>query len=348
MPSVPVSSMRTALITILTSLLLFACTGEQQEERTFTAERRQLGHTADRIETNLDAIRREASQLAEAVLQAKKNWQGLPDAETVSRYRLDESGVFYKHVKNGNSSLWVSGHAPLDNRVKNAAFWSEGAEGALQEACRSHRAVVQAYFNSADSLNRIYPPFDSLALFPAGVDITTFNFYYLADRQHNPERNAVWVPKPYVDPAGRGWMISAIAPVYENDTLLGVVGLDVTIRTLAERFLTGADLDTILVDHNGVVIAGREELLSLLCLPPLQDFKYFDSVRQDTFRTEDYNLRKSRCRNIRSATLPLLEGTSRMESTRTKGRKTIFLSEQIEGLDWTLIRVIQPDGREVS
>lgn len=294
------------------------------------------------MERELAAIRQEADRLASALLEAKRGWQAPPDSEAAAKYRLDDSGVFYKHVRDGNSSLWVSGHVPLNDRVKSAVFWTADAEPAFQDACRSHRAVVQAYFNSADSLNRIYPPFDSLGMFPSGMDITEFNFYYLADAEHNPEREAVWIPEPYVDPAGRGWMISAIAPVYDEDTLLGVAGLDVTVKTLADRFLTGENLDTILVDQKGVVIAGRERQLSLLCLPPLQEFKYFDSVRQDTLRTEDYNLRNSRCREIRTAMAPLLDGKANKATARHESRELVFLSENLDGLDWKLIRIIHP------
>jgi hypothetical protein len=53
-----------------------------------------------------------------------------------------------------------------------------------------------------------------LSQYEAKMDIPSFNFYYLADSKHNPERKSLWLSEPYVDPAGRGWMVSAVAPVY--------------------------------------------------------------------------------------------------------------------------------------
>ena len=53
----------------------------------------------------------------------------------------------------------------------------------------------------------------------------SFNFYYLADAQHNPERKPVWTGA-YLDPAGHGWMTSCVVPVYRGDFLEGVTGLD--------------------------------------------------------------------------------------------------------------------------
>lgn len=68
------------------------------------------------------------------------------------------------------------------------------------------------------------------------MDITTFNFYYEADAQHNPNRSVVWTDA-YTDPAGQGWMVSTIEPVYNGDFLEGVTGLDVTATTLVDQVL---------------------------------------------------------------------------------------------------------------
>ena len=58
--------------------------------------------------------------------------------------------------------------------------------------------------------------------------IPEFNFYYDADALRNPARAVVWTDA-YVDPAGKGWLVSAIAPVYRGEFLEAVVGADVTI-----------------------------------------------------------------------------------------------------------------------
>jgi hypothetical protein len=92
--------------------------------------------------------------------------------------------------------------------------------------------VVASYFNADEpaAMNRYYPfigkPWE---VYPKEVSMREFNFYYLADAVHNPERKTVWTGV-YLDPAGQGWMLSCISPVYYGDTLKGVVGLDLTRR----------------------------------------------------------------------------------------------------------------------
>jgi len=95
----------------------------------------------------------------------------------------------------------------------------------------SDKLVAALYFNTWDSYNRIYPWFDTPAQYPHDMVIPDYNFYYLADAKHNPERKVMWT-EVYLDPAGLGWMMSAIAPVYRGDFLEGVVGLDVTVGQL--------------------------------------------------------------------------------------------------------------------
>ena len=49
-------------------------------------------------------------------------------------------------------------------------------------------------------------------------------------------RSAGWSgPMLYLDPAGHGWMMSAIAPVYRDDFLEGVVGIDITVSGILEQ-----------------------------------------------------------------------------------------------------------------
>jgi hypothetical protein len=104
------------------------------------------------------------------------------------------------------------------------------------------------------------------------MDIPSYNFYYEADATHNPGRGVVWTDA-YVDPAGHGWMVSSIAPVWSDGRLEGVVGIDVTLKTIIDRLL-GLQLPwsgyAILVDREGEIIA----------LPPLgeQDFKLREVV----------------------------------------------------------------------
>ena len=121
--------------------------------------------------------------------------------------------------------------------------------------------ISQVYFNSYDSMNRLCPfVSNALDIYADTISIPTYNFYYLADAAHNPGRGVVWTDA-YLDPAGAGWMISAIAPVYKGDFLEGVVGIDVTIEHLIRNMLS-LELPyrsmSMIVDEHGSILAMSE------------------------------------------------------------------------------------------
>jgi signal transduction histidine kinase len=103
-----------------------------------------------------------------------------------------------------------------------------------------------------------------------------FNFFHEADAEHNPGRKTVWTGI-YADPAGRGWMLSCIAPVYVGDVLKGVVGLDVTfgemLDSIVKLSLPGG-ASSLLVAPTGAILARTDRVRRLLGLGELQPYEY--------------------------------------------------------------------------
>jgi hypothetical protein len=171
------------------------------------------------------------------------------------------------------------------------------------------------------------------------MNIPEFNFYYLADAAHNPSRKGVWVPEPYVDPAGRGWMVSTIAPVYVDEKLEGVPGLDVTIATLVERYFRGIDRAVAVVSREGVLVAATESAIQQLEMPPLKDHKYLETVKLDTFKPEDYNILKSTLRPVRTMAAQLLQGGLSSVTVELKGERLTAYAAPVPALGWTVIEL---------
>ncbi|MGH8204728.1 MAG: ATP-binding protein, partial [Steroidobacteraceae bacterium] len=149
-----------------------------------------------------------------------------------------------------------------------------------------------AYVNTHDSLNRIWPWIDSAAVFDPDMNIPDFNFYYEADAGHNPERAVVWTDA-YVDPAGKGWLVSSIAPVYRGDFLEAVVGADVTIDRIVADVL-GQDVPwqgfLLLIGKSGTLLALPPQGERLFNPKELTAHDYVDAIRADTFKPEAFNV----------------------------------------------------------
>ena len=283
-------------------LLVSACKRPETPPSSKSATARHLSKKADEIGDILVETERQTACLADETLRHYLDLAGQARNSKPNQYRLEPNGVLHRPeaVRTDLPAVFVSGAVKVDDEILLAVRGTEGIDFMLKRILAENPAVVQTYFNNRQSYNRIYPPFDVLTQYPPGMDITSYNFYYLANEQNNPTKSPVWVRDPYVDPAGRGWMVSCIAPVYVHDRLEGVCGLDITVESMVRSFdFENLDHLLLLVSSDGTVVATGELLIDVLRLPPLKNHRYVDTVRSDTFRSSDFNLLKSRSLPIR-------------------------------------------------
>ena len=150
----------------------------------------------------------------------------------------DGSGCLYqKNLKDG-SSFFVpkKSVAQMGEDEWRLAIDSAALSPLYRNVVEATPYVGAAYLNADEpaAMNRYYPFIKKpWKVYPPEVNMRDFNFFYLADKEHNPERNTLWTGV-YLDPAGQGWMLSCIAPVYHGESLKGVVGLDVTFLKMVE------------------------------------------------------------------------------------------------------------------
>lgn len=252
-----------------------------------------------------DAARREAEVISRRLetisaltrVYADESGRALAsDADTTeaekARHAYSPDGVFYTTRDTGGSAVFYSGVVPIGEAERQKVWRTVQLDPIMKSIVESDPLIQQIYLNTHDSLNRIYPYFDVLSVYPPKMDIPSYNFYYEADAAHNPKRSAVWTDA-YVDPAGSGWMVSSIAPVYGPEKLEGVVGIDVTIGTIIDQVLN------LKLEGDGyAVLIGRDG--TILALPPageadwgvseLIDHGYSEAIKQDTFKPESFNI----------------------------------------------------------
>lgn len=253
-----------------------------------------------------------------------------------ARYALSPDGAFYTTRDNGGSAVFYSGIVPVGEAEKQKVWRSVVLDPLIRSIKRTDPLIQQLYFNTYDSYNRIYPYFDVVGIYPPKMDIPSYNFYYEADATHNPDRNVVWTD-PYVDPAGSGWMVSAIAPSYGPDRLEAVVGIDVTIGTIIAQVL---DLDlqgdsyAILVSRDGTILALPPQGEADFGLSELLNHSYQEAIREDTFKPGEFNIfRRVDLSSIALALQSAPSGNQRIDL----GRPMIAAWSTIAGPDWKLL-----------
>jgi len=322
-----------ALLILLLSLV--SCNSirkDKLEEQLKTA--RQI---AGDINTDFEKVREQVTLFAASTQKAYESKAAILPTIDKSAYATAENGCFYKKKEDGKSALWVSGYYPITQDVKEVAYFTEAIDTSMERIIKVMPEVVQAYFNDKSSLNRIYPWFDVLAQYQPKMDIPKFNFYYLADAKHNPERKSVWVNEPYVDPAGRGWMVSAIAPVYQNDVLEGVCGLDVTISTITDRYVDKINNISAIFARSGVLVASSEKAIPLMGMPVFKEHKYIETIKENTFKADDYNLLKTRIHEVRNMAEAFFTRGEEQFVLKSGTQEFQVVACSIKELDWILL-----------
>lgn len=263
-----------------------------------------------------DVARREATSIGNALAgvgsvttlfarQAGMALQGNyePSAAEKRRYARTDYGAFYTLYDNGGTASFHSGHVPAGPE-QIAKVWRLAALDPLMiDIKNTNPQIASIYVNTHESYNRIYPYFDVLDQYPKKMNIPEYNFYYEADATHNPKRGQVWTDA-YVDPAGQGWMVSSIAPVWSKQRLEAVVGIDVTLNTVIDRLLRLKlpwNAYAVLVGRDGRIIALPPQGEKDLKLSELTAHSYDEAVMGDTFKPEQFDI------DLRPDTRPLAE-----------------------------------------
>lgn len=199
----------------------------------------------------------------------------------------------------GNSSVFVSSKTGSSQEVSEKIVRTEKMETRLETLVNSNPNIVSSSFVSWDNVVRIYPFIeDFYDQFPRDFDLTKRNLYYLADAEHNPERESVWT-NAYPATDGKGWELSNLTPVYRNNFLEGVNALTVTLNTFAKYFRSKDlqwDSGSLLLDKHGNTLTmsnAAEQYLGVSSLSnsslkntseekPTSKHKTFNLLKQNT------------------------------------------------------------------
>jgi len=215
--------------------------------------------------------------------------------EQATNLALSPQGMLTTTQDIGGSAVFYSGHHAIGSYEQDKVRKTSALDPLMKSIYQSNPLISQIYFNTYDSYNRIFPYIDTLATYKEPIDIPSYNFYYEADLVHNPERSAVWTDA-YIDPAGSGWMISSIAPVYshsDTDKLEAVVGLDITLSILINEILNihlGWQGYAMVVNQQGSIVAMSDRAEQDLDLKELIEHDYQQTIKQDSFKPDEFNL----------------------------------------------------------
>jgi signal transduction histidine kinase len=270
------------------------------------------------------------------------NHDSFANNANIADYNFAQNGVFYKLEDDGGSSLYYSALHKIGEKEKRKAIESESLDPIYKHIFGSNASIVAVYLNTYDSMNRYYPFIkDCYSQYPAEMNIPEYNFYYLGDQAHNPKHKPVWT-EAYLDPAGQGWMMSCVVPIYRGEFLEGVAGIDITIDKFVNNILSLSlpwNAKAFLVDANGTIMAMPQEVAKLFGLHELHKYVYTNKVYKDTFKPNEFNLKNSRP-EIAASVQSLLERQNGVEKLNISSESYFLTQTTVDEAGWKLFIIV--------
>jgi signal transduction histidine kinase/ActR/RegA family two-component response regulator len=201
-----------------------------------------------------------------------------------------ENGVYYKILDNGGGGVFYSSRTAIGPAEKEKALRSEVLDPVFMQIYNANRNIVSVYLNTYDSMSRHYPYYDNVfELLPGDMDFTAYDLYYLADAEHDSGRHPIWTDARR-DQLSKKWILSCVAPVYQDYFLEGVIGVDISIKKFIDNLMAlelpwGAH--AFMMNPNGGILAMPPDVETLLELGDIPDV---DSQSQEAESSTTSNL----------------------------------------------------------
>ncbi|WP_086482080.1 sensor domain-containing diguanylate cyclase [Oceanospirillum sanctuarii] len=321
-------------------------------ELTLQESQNNLQEVIDSQANNIDLQLNEISRSLQILRDEQQEILNNPPRNISANFGLSDGGAWVKQEDNGGSAVIVSSVQALTEDIKNRVQHSEGFDRLFKSVTDHNPRIVATYFTSHYHMTRYYPYFDGIeTVLPENYDINNYNFYYEANATNNPDRKVVWTGA-YLDPAGQGWMISGLVPIYrgvdsEGASFEGTTGIDVTIDSLVSKIL---DLklpyqsSAFILDAEGTVLAMPEKVETVLGLQELKSHDYKESIEGDVLKPEDFNLLRHHNADIRSAAKALVEGDKDRTYFQKDGQGYYLYKSPVDLTGWQLMALVPEEA----
>jgi len=264
------------------------------------------------------------------------------------KFSFAPNGMYYKTENNGGSSVVVSKNTAIDKNLKDKLTKTEIFDKNFKSIVSNNKIVEAVYFNSYDDICRYYPFLeDSFNVFPSDIKMENYNFYYEADKKHNPKKEPVWTDV-YLDPAGKGWMISLIAPIYKNDFLEGVTGIDVTLSTIIDTLLSlklPFNGSSMILNKDGDIVVMGERMEGFLKIKENYTYDYKNQkIEKTVLKNDKSNILNYKDENFVKVLKNVIGNKSYPHEITLNEKKYMLFIEKIEITDWFLISLIPEEN----
>ena len=328
---------RLSLLIFLIWPLLSSCNSQEEGGNEFS----NLEKITGELENQGNILSLHLDTLAHFYQKQIENWDSLKKNADFNKYQFQDAFSNNMPYQDSTlSSVIVLNTTPDRNKALEEVAITNFLDDRFASFYRKNPLITQVYSNSANQVSRVYPAYDHRNIVDPNLDVTDFNFYYAANEVNNPSKGIVWIKDTYVDPAGKGWILSLVHPIYRENELFAVLGADFTVDDVIHNYFENYSGEYLLVNSKGDIIAGKSRAIEMLSMPPLKNHVYRETVKSEFFRISDFNLFNSKSREVRSMAQEFLLNKKVEFSFQIEKNLIKAMCRPVKGIDWTLIQII--------
>lgn len=256
--------------------------------------------------------------------------------------------MYYKTNNNGGSAVVVSKDTIIDDKLKKELINSESFDLTFKTLVDHDENIVAVYFNSHKNYSRYYPFMENFYdVFPANIDMQVYNFYYEANEKNNPNKNVV-MTEVYLDPAHKGWMLSMIVPIYNQNKLEGVTGIDITLKKFIDSYLN-IDLPfngkSFIINDSGKIIAMSKEIEKILDIKELEEYVYKkdEKINETINKSNKFNILDYKDEEIANNFRNIIENKKYSHKIRINNKNYLLFTNKMQKTSWYVISLINED-----
>jgi len=264
------------------------------------------------------------------------------------KFDFAKNGTYYKVDNNGGSSVFVSKDTKIDDALKNELIETEIFDLTFKTLVDHDKDIVAIYYNSSKNYNRYFPFLEDVYnVFPPDIKMKNYNFYYLANEKYNKERKVVFTDV-YLDPAKQGWLISAIVPIYNENKLEGVTGIDITVDDFINSFLDNNlpyDGKSFIMDNSGKIIAMPKEIKEIFNIRDISKYEYKlnEKIKHTIYRSDEFSIFNYPDRKVVNTFENIIENKSYNHDIKIDDKEYLLFTNKMKNTSWRIISLIDKD-----
>lgn len=235
---------------------------------------------SDNINLQLTNIKNSLYQIQTISNQTFSN----PENYLNKNLNISEHNGFFSNKKDELSSIYTTNiEVATESDLKTLELLSRIEPLVKNIVERNSKFISSAWINIDKRYALSFPSFNLEQTISPNIDVTQYQFYFLANPKFNSTKEAV-----FVDIHNESWALSSgeigvfLAPIYQNSKFIGVIGLNLTIDIIANS-LTDLKLPfnsyAMLTDKSYELLVSSDEKRSF------EDFQKFSFLHK--YRTKE-------------------------------------------------------------